>query len=95
MYKLKKCASEFLAYGCEESSQVLHAVRKHTMWYRTYSCMTVLIQDDQEVSVHLMITIQKSGAQRLFDHPVLTALGVLSAVKNEVIIAVKMWNIVS
>jgi len=28
-------------------------------------------QGDQKVSVHLMITIQKSGAQRLFDHPVL------------------------
>jgi len=30
----------------------------------------LFIQGDQEVSVHLMITIQKSGAQRLFDHPV-------------------------
>ena len=28
------------------------------------------IQSDQKVSVHLMITIQKAGAQRLFDHPV-------------------------
>ena len=28
------------------------------------------IQGDQEVSVHLMITIQLSGAQILFDHPV-------------------------
>ena len=25
---------------------------------------------DQKVSVHLMITIQKAGAQMLFDHPV-------------------------
>jgi len=28
------------------------------------------IQGDQKVSVHLMITIKSSGAQRLFDHPV-------------------------
>jgi hypothetical protein len=28
------------------------------------------IQGDQEVSVHLIITIQSSGAQRLFDHSV-------------------------
>jgi len=28
------------------------------------------VQDDQKVSVHLMITIQSSGAQRLYDHPV-------------------------
>jgi hypothetical protein len=42
-YRLKKSASEFLAYGCEEFSQVLHAVRKHTMWYGTYSCITMPI----------------------------------------------------
>jgi len=29
------------------------------------------IQSNQKVSVHLMITIQKAGAQRLFDHPVI------------------------
>jgi len=28
------------------------------------------IQDDQKVSVHLMITKAKSGEQRHFDHPV-------------------------
>ena len=28
------------------------------------------IQGDQKVSVHLMITIQSSGAQRFFDRPV-------------------------
>jgi len=28
------------------------------------------MQGDQKVSVHLMITIQKAGAQRLFDHRV-------------------------
>jgi len=27
-------------------------------------------QCDQKVSVHLMITTQSSGAQRLFDHPI-------------------------
>jgi hypothetical protein len=31
---------------------------------------TTYIQGDQKVSVHLMITIQNAGAQRLFDHPV-------------------------
>ena len=30
------------------------------------------IQGDQKVSVHLMITIQSSGAQKLFDHSVYT-----------------------
>ena len=30
----------------------------------------IYIQSDQNVSVHLMITIQKSGAQRIFDRPV-------------------------
>ena len=28
------------------------------------------IQGDRKVSVHLLITIQKSGAQSLFDHPI-------------------------
>jgi len=28
------------------------------------------ITGDQKISLHLMITIQKAGAQRLFDHPV-------------------------
>ena len=31
---------------------------------------TGIIQGDQEVSVHLMITVHSTGAQRLFDHPV-------------------------
>jgi hypothetical protein len=30
----------------------------------------IIIQGDQKVFVHMMITIQSSGAQRLFDHPV-------------------------
>jgi len=29
------------------------------------------VEVDQKVSVNLMITIQLSGAQRLFDHPAL------------------------
>jgi len=33
-----------------------------------------IIQGDQKVSVHLMITIQSSGAQRLCDHPVQSLL---------------------
>jgi len=35
-----------------------------------------LIQGDQKVSMHLMITIQSSGAQRLFDHPVFSLCNV-------------------
>jgi hypothetical protein len=31
---------------------------------------TVMIQGDQKVSVHLTITVQSSGAQRLFDNSV-------------------------
>ena len=31
---------------------------------------TVKIQSDQRVSVHITITVQSSGAQRHFDHPV-------------------------
>jgi len=34
------------------------------------SCSYTHIQGDQKVSMHLMITIQSLGAQRLFDHPV-------------------------
>jgi hypothetical protein len=30
-----------------------------------------VLQGDQKVSVHLTITVQSSGAPRLFDHPVL------------------------
>ena len=29
-----------------------------------------ITRGDQKVSVHLMITMQSPGAQRLFDHPV-------------------------
>jgi len=36
----------------------------------TYSQIFMYTQGDQKVSVHLMITIQKSGALRLFDQPV-------------------------
>ena len=32
--------------------------------------LVAIIPGDQKVSVHLMITIHISGAQRLFDHPV-------------------------
>jgi len=39
------------------------------MWSNT-SLRICDIQSDQKVCVHLMITIQKSGAQRLFSHPV-------------------------
>ena len=41
--------------------------RTHT---HTHTHTNLYIQSDQKVSVHLMITIQKSGVQRLFDHPV-------------------------
>ena len=33
-------------------------------------CVCVCTQGNQKVSVHLMITIQSSGAQRIFDRPV-------------------------
>ena len=32
---------------------------------------------DEKVCVHLMITVQSSGAQRLFDHPVYVGIGLL------------------
>jgi hypothetical protein len=32
--------------------------------------MLLYVQGDQKVSVHLMITVQSSGALRLFDYPV-------------------------
>jgi len=44
---------------------------------------SLLIQDDQKVSVRLMITIHMSGAQRLFDHLVLTAVRSLNRVLTE------------
>jgi hypothetical protein len=36
------------------------------------------VQGDQKVSVHLTITVQSSGAQRLFDHPVYTVLNIIN-----------------
>jgi len=36
-----------------------------------------IIKSDQKVSAHLMITIQSSGAHRLFDHPVFVFLVIL------------------
>jgi hypothetical protein len=58
-YGLKNCTSEFLAYGCEEGSQVVHVVRKHTMWYRTYSCITVLIF----VALHVLSAVKNGSYQ--------------------------------
>jgi hypothetical protein len=37
-----------------------------------------LIQGDQTVSLHLMVTVQSSGAQRLFDQPVYSYLSITS-----------------
>ena len=42
----------------------------HTYRAYIYTHTHTHIQGDQKVSVHLMIIIQKAGAQRLFDHPV-------------------------
>jgi len=42
------------------------------MFYGAEVAVCSQIQGDQKVFVHLMITIQSSGAQRLFDHPVNT-----------------------
>jgi hypothetical protein len=36
--------------------------------------MLQVLQGDQKVSVHLMITIQLSGARRLFDHCTIRSL---------------------
>jgi hypothetical protein len=36
----------------------------------TRGIAVVLVQGDQKVSVHLMVIIQSSDAQRLFDHHV-------------------------
>ena len=36
-----------------------------------YIILYYIIQGDKKVSAHLMFTIKSSGAQRLFDHPVL------------------------
>jgi len=38
-------------------------------FYHTYA---ILIHGDKKVSVHLMTTMQSSGGQRLFDHPLFT-----------------------
>jgi len=45
---------------------------KHVAVLKIYNILLIyiFIQADQKVSVHLMITIQSSGAQRLFDYPV-------------------------
>jgi len=43
---------------------------KHNREGETVATRCLILKSDQKVSVHLMITIQKSGSQRLFDHPV-------------------------
>jgi hypothetical protein len=40
------------------------------MWTAPNNKHNAFIQGDQKVSVHMMITVKSSGAQRLFDHPV-------------------------
>ena len=45
-------------------------VIQHTPRYRALLSYILIIQSDQKVSVHLTITVQSSGAQRLFDYPV-------------------------
>ena len=45
-------------------------------------CKIFVLQDHQKVSVHLMITIQKAGAQRRFDHPVLCVNKVITHFSN-------------
>ena len=45
--------------------------RRHAIFAPAHQLYTyVYMHGDQKVSVHLLITIQKSGAQRLFDHSV-------------------------
>jgi hypothetical protein len=49
---------------------LLDTVMKPTNVYKHLRVL-IITQGDQKVSVHLMITIQKSCAQRCFDHPAL------------------------
>jgi hypothetical protein len=71
-------------YSCSKSVELIKF--KNGPWYMSmymyiyvciysicvYICIYIFIyiQSDQKVSVNLMITIQKPGAQRPFDHPV-------------------------
>jgi hypothetical protein len=47
-------------------------LRIDNAWRIDLTHVQLFLQDDQNVSVHLMIIIPSSGAQRLFDHRVLT-----------------------
>ena len=67
MYSIQSVTCYF-ATQVTDSTPVLPTPQCH------YTVPLVNIQSDQKVSVHLMITIQSSGAQRLFDHPVLQSL---------------------
>ena len=54
----------------------LQSLGGHLMWlgliefWVVVRCYKTVIQGDQKVSVHLVNTIQSSGAHRRFDHPV-------------------------
>ena len=55
---------------CEVACNVKHVTFFYFIDVNSMPHYLVILQGDQKVSVHLMITIQKAGAQRLSDHPV-------------------------
>jgi hypothetical protein len=55
-------------YGKTKEAKDDNLAKAHYMLDNYDYKHTRIIQGDQKVSVHLMITKQSSGAQRLFDH---------------------------
>jgi len=60
-FKQNFCIVNIFVFECNLSSELKNHIPGH-----------MIIQSDQKVSVHLTNTVQSSGAQRLFDCPVLT-----------------------
>ena len=71
------CKIDINAAQCVKStkSQILATISAHRD-LKSFTAVRIdklplqIIQCDQKVSVHLMITIQSSGAHRLFDHSI-------------------------
>ena len=62
----KLCKSEFLSW-CKKYFCSLNKLYRTSFLCYKKSRHT---QGDRKASVHLVVSIQKSGAQRRFDHPV-------------------------
>ena len=58
--------SDDVTFFVKQTDVVLHQNTPFQGRYRTINRPFRLIQSDQKVSVHLTITVQSSGAQRLF-----------------------------